>query len=82
MFFKAVVPRQFPSEELFEAMSTAGDAVSLSASSAMGSNMLVTLLFSVSLKALWNLTHVLQIMYFLPELVEWPPHAQLIIESL
>ena len=59
LFFEAKIPRQFPSEELFEAMSTAGGAVAVSTSSAMGSNMILTLLFSVSLKALWNLTHVL-----------------------
>ena len=59
LFFETVIPKQFPSEELFEAMRIAGQAVVVSTRSAMGSNILLTLLFSVSLKALWNLTHVL-----------------------
>ena len=48
----------------------------------MALNIVITLVLSVSLKAMWNMVHVLQIIIFLPILLEWPANAQLIVDSL
>ena len=31
---------------------------------------------------MWNMVHLLQIVIFLPELLQWPPHGQLLTDSL
>jgi len=47
----------------------------------MGFNIVVTIFLSVSLKAMWNMVHVIQVIIFFPNLVEWPPNAQLLVDS-
>ena len=48
----------------------------------MGANVVMTLFLSVSLKAMWNMVHVLQVIIFLPELLDYPPNAKLFIDSV
>ena len=49
---------------------------------AMGANIGLTIFLSVSLKAMWNMVHVLQIIIFLPEILDYPPNTMLFINSL
>mmetsp|Transcript_22160 Transcript_22160/g.27242 ORF Transcript_22160/g.27242 Transcript_22160/m.27242 type:complete len:82 (-) Transcript_22160:1236-1481(-) len=48
----------------------------------MGANLVLTLLLSISLRAMWNLVHVLQVIVFLPKLLDYPPNAQLFVDSI
>ena len=47
----------------------------------MGANIVLTVFLSVSLKAMWNMVHVLQLIIFLATLIKYPPNAQLFIDS-
>ena len=48
----------------------------------MGFNIVLTVFLSASLKAMWNMVHVIQLIIFFPELLEWPPNCQLFVDSL
>ena len=76
------LPRQFPDSNLFKDMGDAGNSVKLVSQAAMGANVALTVFLSVSLKAMWNMVHVLQVIIFLPELLDFPPNTQLFINSL
>ena len=63
-------------------MESAGKAVQTVTTSAMGMNLVLTLVLSASLTAMWNMVHILQVITFLPNLLDWPANAELIISSL
>jgi len=72
---KMELPRQFPDASVFENLGSAAQTAQLVSQAAMGANVVLTLFLSVSLKAMWNMVHVLQVIIFLPELLEYPPNA-------
>ena len=76
------LPRQFPDANLFKNMGDAGESVKLVSQAAMGANVALTIFLSVSLKAMWNMVHVLQVIIFLPTLLDFPPNTQIFINSL
>ena len=76
------IPRQFPDENLFKNLGSTAAAVQVASQAAMGFNIVLTLVLSASLKAMWNMVHVIQLIIFLPNVLEWPPNAQLFIDSL
>ena len=77
-----ILPRQFPSETFIADLSKSAATVKAVTNAAMGANVLLTLFMSVSLKSMWNMVHVLQIIVFLPLVLEYPPNAKLMIDSL
>lgn len=76
------LPRQFPDADLFKNLGDAGESVKMVSQVAMGANIGLTIFLSVSLKAMWNMVHVLQIIIFLPEILDFPPNTMLFINSL
>ena len=77
-----VLPRQFPDESVFEKIGQTGLSVQVVSQAAMGFNIVLTIFLSASLKAMWNMVHVIQLIIFLPVLLEWPPNSQLFVNSL
>ena len=75
------LPKQFPDVTTFESIKEAGDAVTVVSQAAMGANIVLTIFFSVSLKAMWNMVHVIQVIIFLAETVLFPSNTQLFIVS-
>ena len=63
-------------------MEQASETVNIASKAAMGANIVITIFLSVSLKAMWNMNHVLQVITFLPALLEYPPNAQLFMDSV
>ena len=70
-----VLPRQFPDKSVFESIGSTGAAVQVVSQAAMGFNIVLTIFLSASLKAMWNMVHVIQLIIFFPELLEWPPNC-------
>lgn len=56
--------------------------VKAATSTAFGSSLLATLFLSISLKAMWNLMHVMQVITYLRFLVEWPANTQTLLDSM
>ena len=63
-------------------MEQASETVNIASKAAMGANIVITIFLSVSLKAMWNMNHALQVIIFLPDLLEFPPNAKLFIDSV
>ena len=80
--YETVLPRQFPDADTFKSLADASEAATLVSQTAMIANIVLTVFLSVSLKAMWNMVHVLQVIVFLPTLIEFPPNAQLFIDSV
>ena len=53
------IPRQFPDENLFKDLGTTAAAVQVASQAAMGFNIVLTIVLSASLKAMWNMVHVI-----------------------
>ena len=77
-----VLPRQFPDESVFAKIGQTGLSVQVVSQAAMGFNIVLTIFLSASLKAMWNMVNVIQLIIFLPVLLEWPPNSQLFVNSL
>ena len=78
----ANIPRQFPSEASYEIAVLAGSTVQVAANTAFLSQFGVTICLAVSLKAMWNLMHVMQVMAYLRLLVEMPANSNIILLSM
>ena len=72
---KKTIPKQFPDEEAFEMAVITATSVQMAANSAFMSQFIVTILLAVSLKAMWNLMHVLQVISYLRFATVWPANA-------
>ena len=46
------------------------------------SNIGLTICFTVSLKAMWNLMHVMQIIVFTLYVVNWPANGEILIKAM
>ena len=82
LYVKKPVPKQFPSLSSYEFAVVAGSTVQAAANTAFLSQFGVTICLAVSLKAMWNLMHVMQVMTYLRLLVPWPANSQMMLQSL
>ena len=78
----SAIPKQFPSEDLFELVAAAGSTVQFAANTAFLSQFGVTIFLAVSLKAMWNLMHVMQVMAYLRLVVAWPANSHMMLKSM
>ena len=69
------IPKQFPSEASYKIAVLAGSTVQAAANTAFLSQFGVTICLAVSLKAMWNLMHVMQVMAYLRLIVSWPANS-------
>ena len=46
------------------------------------SNIGLTICFAVSLKTMWNLMNIMQVIVFTLYVVKWPANAELVIEAM
>jgi len=76
------IPKQFPSISSYEIAVVAGSTVQAAANTAFLSQFGVTICLAVSLKAMWNLMHVMQVMAYLRLLVDWPANSQMMLQSM
>ena len=60
----------------------AGSTVRVAANTAFLSQFGVTICLAVSLKAMWNLMHVMQVIAYLRYVVVWPAHTNTMLESM
>ena len=60
----------------------AGSTVQVAANTAFMSQFGVTICLAVSLKTMWNLMHVMQVMAYMRLLVEWPANANMLLQSM
>ena len=78
----SAIPKQFPDEESFSLAVAAGNTVQVAANTAFLSQFEVTICLAVSLKAMWNLMHIMQLMAYLRLLVEWPANSEMMLKSM
>ena len=60
----------------------AGSTVQVAANTAFLSQFGGTICLAVSLKAMWNLMHVMQLMAYLRLVVDWPANANMMLNSM
>ena len=75
-------PKQFPSLKSFESVVVAANTVQVAANTAFLSQFGVTICLAVSLKAMWNLMNVMQVMAYLRLVVDWPANSHMILDSM
>jgi len=73
------IPKQFPSLASYELAVVAGSSVQVAANTAFLSQFGVTICLAVSLKAMWNLMHVMQVVAYLRFAVSWPANSQMML---
>ena len=79
---KHKIPRQFPSEASYAVAVAAGSTVQVAANTAFLGQFGVTICLAVSLKAMWNLMHVMQVMAYLRLAVEQPANSNMMLQSM
>ena len=76
------IPKQFPDETQYNIVVTAANAVQTAASTAFLSQIGVTICLAISLKAMWNLMHVMQVMAYLRLLTSHPANSEMMLKSM
>ena len=79
---KEALPRQFNDKAWFTTLDSTSNSLQVVTNLAFLSNLGLTVCFSLSLKAMWNLMHVMQVIVFTLYVVKWPANAELLIESM
>ena len=60
----------------------AGDTLQVAANGAFLSQFAITIFLAVSLKAMWNLMHAMQVLAYLRMIANWPANAYMMLESM
>ena len=76
------IPKQFPSDSAYQLAVVTGSTVAVAANLSFMSQFGVTICLAVSLKAMWNLMHVMQVMAFLRLLVDMPANSNMMLQSM
>ena len=76
------IPKQFPNEDAYASAVATGTSVQVVADTAFIGQFLLTIFLSVSLKSMWNLMHVMQIITYFHMVVDWPANASIMFQSL
>ena len=76
------LPRQFNDKSWFTTLDSTSNSLQVVTNLAFLSNIGLTVCFSLSLKAMWNLMHVMQVIVFTLYVVKWPANAELLIEAM
>lgn len=79
---KTVLPRLNPGEEFEGTMEATKSTIESSASTFMTGQLIMTLVLSVSLKQMWNLFNVMQVLAYTREFTRWPALVQSVIEYI
>ena len=66
------MPKLIPGEEYEAAMETAKSSVENTANTLMTGQLIMTLVLSVSLKQMWNLFNVMQVLAYTRNFTQWP----------
>lgn len=76
------IPKQFPTESSYSIAVIAGSTIQAAANTAFLSQFGVTICLAVSLKALWNLMHVMQVLAYFRLIANWPANTQMMLMSV
>ena len=77
---KTVLPKMLPGEDAVEVLATTEEATSNTTQGLMTSQIIVTLILSVSLKQMWNLFCVMQVLGYIQNFAPWPAVGNSIID--
>ena len=78
----SVLPRMFPTEDIQEFLASAASSIEGTTQTLMTGQLMITILLSVSLKQLWNLLNVMQVLAVTREFTQWPATIEEIIKYL
>ena len=78
----SLIPKQFYSEASYTLAVVAATTVQAAANTAFLSQIFVTLCLAVSLKAMWNLMHVMQVLAYFRLLIHWPANSNIMLQSI
>ena len=76
------IPRQFPTEGERKIIEATGVTVEAAASTAGLSQLFISIVMAVSLKAMWNLMNVMQVFAYLRHMGIYPANLAVILESV
>lgn len=76
------IPKQFPDQIEYEIAVATGQVVQTATNTAIGIQLIVTLILAVTLKSVWNLNHVMQVMAYYRLLTNWSANCAMIMLSM
>ena len=76
------MPRMIPTEDIQEFLASAASSIERTTQTLMTGQLVITILLSVSLKQLWNLLNVMQVLAVTREFTQWPATIEEIIKYL
>lgn len=79
---KSGIPRQFEDSGEQEAVKQTSESVETITNVALAVNFVIAIFLTVSLKAMWSLNHMIQLLVFLLLVVQWPENTKIVIEAL
>lgn len=79
---KAGIPPQFEDSADREAVEATKESVETITNIALAVNFLIAIFLTVSLKAMWSLKHMIELIVFLLFVVKWPENTKIVIEAL
>ena len=76
------IPKQLSEEISKESLEAAKDALRQTTNTLVISQVVATIFLSISLKQMWNLIGILQILVFLRAFTNWPAYTNLVLKYL
>lgn len=77
-----ILPRLLPGQEIEQLLAATEEMAESAASTFMSSQLIVTLVLSASLKQMWNLFCVMQVLAYAQNFIMWPAVANMVITQI
>ena len=76
------LPRHFPDEETFMQVELISDTIVKVSESAFWGSLVVTILISISLKIMWNIMNVMQVLAYTRLFSLWPANIKAVMDAI
>ena len=76
------LPKQFPDEASYNLVVVTGSTVQFASNTAFLTQIGITICLAMSLKAMWNLMHTMQLVAYIGMLVNWPANSSMMFKSI
>ena len=76
------LPRHFPDEDTFMQVEIVSDAIVKVSESAFWSSLVIAILISISLKVMWNIMNVMQVLAYTRLFSLWPANIKSVMDAV
>ena len=76
------LPRHYPDEETFMQVEIVSDTIVKASESAFWSSLVMAILISISLKVIWNIMNVMQVLAYTRLFSLWPANIKTLMDSV